>query len=59
MSEESNMCEMIKNEEGDDFCSGDQKEQPSVLLLRVTQASGKPLPIGGFTARAMSQMRTP
>ena len=27
-----------------------------VLLLRVTQANGKPLPIGGFTGRAMSQM---
>ena len=25
-------------------------------MLRVTQANGKPLPIGGFTARAMSQM---
>ena len=27
-----------------------------VLLLRVTQANGKPLPIGGFTSRAMAQM---
>ena len=25
-------------------------------MLRVTQANGKPLPIGGFTARAMAQM---
>ena len=24
--------------------------------MRVTQANGKPLPIGGFIARAMSQM---
>ena len=31
-------------------------EQPFVLLLRVTQANGKSLPIGGFTTRAMSQM---
>ena len=30
--------------------------QPFVLLLRVMQANGKPLPIGGFTTRAMSQM---
>ena len=27
-----------------------------MLLLRVTQASGRPLPIGGFTSRAMIQM---
>ena len=27
-----------------------------VLLLRVTQANGKPLPIGGFASRAMAQM---
>ena len=47
---------MIKAEEGDDLCSGDWNEQPIVLLLRVTQANGKPLPIGGFKARAMSQM---
>ena len=50
------MCEIIKNEEGDYLHRGDQNEQPSVLLLRVTQANGKPLPIGGFTTRAMSQM---
>ena len=27
-----------------------------VLLLRVTQANGKSLPIGGFTSRVMAQM---
>ena len=27
-----------------------------MLLLRVTQANGRPLPIGGFTSRAMAQM---
>ena len=31
---------------------GDQSRQPFVLLLRVTQSNGKPLPIGGFTGRA-------
>ena len=56
MTEESNMCEMIKTEEGDDLCSGDWDKQPFVLLLRVIQANGKPLPIGGFTTRAISQM---
>ena len=30
--------------------------QPFVLLLKVTQSNGKPLPIGGFTGRAMLQM---
>ena len=50
------MCEMIKTEEGDDLCSGDWDKQPFVLLLRVIQANGKPLPIGGFTTRAISQM---
>ena len=35
---------------------GDHSGQPFVLLLRVMQSNGKPLPIGGFTGRAMSQM---
>ena len=35
---------------------GDQNEQPFVLLLRLTQLNGKPLLIGRFTGRAMSQM---
>ena len=50
------MNDMLQTEEGDDPYKGDQKGQPFVLLLRVTQANGKPLPIGGFTRRAMSQM---
>ena len=27
-----------------------------MLLLRPTQANGRPLPIGGFSSRAMTQM---
>ena len=27
-----------------------------MLLLRVTQANGRPLPTGGFMSRAMTQM---
>ena len=50
------MDEIVKTEEGDDLHRGDQNEQPFVLLLRVTQSGGKPLPIGGLTGRAMSQM---
>ena len=56
MAEGSEMNEMIKTEEGDDPYMGDWNRQPFVLLLRVTQSNGKPLPIGGFTGRAMSQM---
>ena len=56
MAEGSDMNEMIKTEEGDDPYLGDWCRQPFVLLLRVTQSNGKPLPIGGFTWRAMSQM---
>ena len=56
MAKGSDMNEMIKTEEGDDPFMGDQSRQPFVLLLRVTQSNGKPLPIGGFTGRAMSQM---
>ena len=54
MVEGSDMNEMIKTEEGDDPYMGDQSVQPFVLFLKVTQSNGKPLPIGGFTGRAMS-----
>ena len=47
---------MIKTEEGEDTFLGDWNVQPFALLLRVTQLNGKPLLIGGFMGRAMSQM---
>ena len=59
MANGSDMNEMMRlneTEEGDDPFMGVQKRQRFVLLLRVTQSNGKPLPIGGFTGRAMSQM---
>ena len=56
MAEESDMNEMLQNEERDDTYKGDQNGQPFILLLRVMQANGKPLPIGGFTGRRLSQM---
>ena len=56
MAEENDKGEIVKTEEGDDLHRGDQNEQLFVLLLRVTQSSGRPLPIGGFTGRAISQM---
>ena len=34
----------------------DLQDRQFVLLLRVTQANGIPLPTGGFTSRAMTQM---
>ena len=54
MAKGSDMKEVIKTEEGGDPFMGDQNEQTFALLLRVTQLNGEPLPIGGFTGRAMS-----
>ena len=56
MAKGSDMNEMIKTEEGDDPYMGDQSKQLFVLLLSVSQSNGKPLPTGGFTGRAISQM---
>ena len=47
---------MAQAEEGDKCHCTDLKDQLFVLLLRVTQANGRPLPIGGFMSRAMTQM---
>ena len=46
----------MKVEEGDEHHHTDPKDQLFVLLLRVTQANGRPLPIGGFTRMVMTQM---
>ena len=56
MAKGNDMGEEVKVEEEEGYLRGDKREQPFVLLLRVTQASGKPLPIGWFTGRAMAQM---
>ena len=48
--------EMMQVEEGDECHCLDLKDQLFMLLLRVTQVNGKPLPIGGFTSSAMTQM---
>ena len=56
MAEGNDINKIVKVEEGDDHYRGDQNDQPFVLLLSVTQTNGKPLPIGGFTGRAMAQM---
>ena len=57
MAEEEEVIEeIVKVEEGDEHHCIDPKDQLFVLLLRVTQANGRPLPIWGFTSRAMTQM---
>ena len=50
------MGKEVKVEEEEGYLGKNKREQRFVLLLRVTQASGKPLPIGGFTGRAMALM---
>ena len=56
MAEGNDMGEEVKVEEEEGYLGEDKREQSFVLLLRVTQANGKPLPIGGFTGRMMAQM---
>ena len=57
MVEEKEVIEkMTQVEEGDECHHPDLRDQQFVLLLRVTQANGRPMPIGGFTSRAMIQM---
>ena len=48
--------EIVKVEEGEEHHCTDLKDRLFVLLLRVTQANGRPLQIGGFMSRAMTQM---
>ena len=56
MAEENSMSEEVKAEDKEGYLGDDKREQAFVLLLRVTQANGKPLPMGGCTSRAMTQM---
>ena len=56
MAEGNSMSEKVKAEDEEGYLMDDKREQAFVLLLRVTQANGKPLPIGGFTSRAMAQL---
>ena len=48
MAEESEVGDVVKVEESDECCHTDPKDQLFVLLLRVTQVNGRPLPIGGI-----------
>ena len=50
------MGKEVKVGEEEGYLREDKREHSFVLLLRVMQASGKPLPIGGFTSRVMAQI---
>ena len=54
MAEGNSMSEEVKAEDEESNLVEDKREQAFVVLSRVTQAN--PLPIGGFTNRAMAQM---
>ena len=57
MVEEKEVIEkMTQVEEGDECHHLNLRDQQFVLLLKVTQANGRLLPIGGFMSRAMIQM---
>ena len=56
MADGNDMDKMVKVEDEEDYHKGERVNSHFVLLLKVTQASGKALLIGGFTRRAMAQM---
>ena len=57
MVKEKEVMEKITQvEENDKYPHPDPRDQQFVLLLRVTQANGRPLPMEKFTSRAMVQM---
>ena len=57
MVKEKEVMEKITQvEENDEYPHPDPRDQQSVLLLRITQANGRPLPMEEFTSRAMVQM---
>ena len=57
MVKEKEVMEKITQVEETNECPHpDPRDQQFVLLLRVTQANGRPLPMEGFTSRAMVQM---
>ena len=57
MVEEKEVIEkMMQVEESDECHRPDLRDQQFVLLLRGTQANGRPLPTGGFMRSAMIQM---
>ena len=53
---EGGVVEDVKTEVGDDTFISDKSSQQFTLLLRVTQTNGRPLQVGGFTGKTMSQI---
>ena len=59
MVEEKEIVKKITQvEENNEYPHSDPRDQQFVLLLRVIQANGRPLPVEEFTSRAMVQMIT-
>ena len=57
MVKEKEVMEKITQvEDNEEYSHPNQKDHQFVLLLRVTQADGQPLPVEEFTSRAMVQM---
>ena len=57
MVEEKEVMEKITQVEETHECPHpDPRDQQFVLLVRVTQANGRPLPVEGFMSRTMVQM---
>ena len=56
MPEGGVMEDVGKTEVGEGTSVGDENDQSFGFLLTVTHSNGRPLPIGGFTRWAMSQM---
>ena len=60
MVKEKEVMEKITQfEENDEYPHPDPRDQQFVLLLRVTQANGRPLPVEKFMSRVMVQMICP
>ena len=56
VKEKEVMEKIMQVEEGDECHHPDPRDWQFVLLLRVTEANGRPLPVEGFISRAMVQM---
>ena len=56
VKEKEVMEKIMQVEEGDECHHPDPRDWQFVLLLRVTQANDRPLPMEGFMSRVMVQM---
>ena len=56
VEEKEEMEKITQVEDNEEYSHPNPKDRQFVLLLRVTQADGQPLPMKEFTSRAMVQM---